>query len=92
MGAGGLVGDTAHIPDDVTAREAAPAGPITSTGSEISRDPPKDTFSSSQDSDGYPANFRGKYLCNFPATCRQRGTARRTSELAGSWLLRGLRR
>ena len=52
MGAGGLVGDTAHIPDDGTAREAAPAGPITSTGSEISRDPPKVTFSSSQDSDG----------------------------------------
>ena len=35
--------------------------------------------------DGYPANFRGgKYLRNFPATCRQRGTARRTSELAGN--------
>ena len=67
MGAGGLVGDTAHIPDDGTAREAAPAGPITSTGSEISRDPPKDTFSSSQDSDGYPANFRGKHLRKFLA-------------------------
>ena len=57
MGAGGLVGDTAHIPDDVTAREAAPAGPITSTGSEISRDPPKVTFSSSQDSDGLSGQF-----------------------------------
>ena len=44
MGAGGLVGDTAHIPDDVTAREAAPTLPITSMGSEISRDPPKDTL------------------------------------------------
>ena len=40
----------------------------------------------------YPANFRGKHPRNFPATCRQRGTARRTSELAGPWPLRGLRR
>ena len=62
MGADVPVGDTAHIPDDVTAREVAPTVPITSMGSEISRDPPKDTFSSFQGQTVIRANIPRRCL------------------------------